>query len=265
MRFPGRCGRAVLLVLAVTLFAAAGTAAEGPRPPCVDGSVEPDYAQPGAFPNIRIWFADDLVGGWPPAACTQWPPLADAIVVATAGRFVEPGGIPAIAGRLAATSKLTDVRYWSATRQTWRPLIPEAHALNSPDRDDRREDFAVAEFTPGTTLYYWQHENSPAGKLVYRVDIREHSDDRLVLAMENATPVRFMLLPLFAEGEYRSLYFVERETGDTWRYYSLLRAPTPISLAVRSHRASYINRAAAIFRYVAGLPTDTEPPLAPKP
>jgi len=87
--------------------------------------------------------------------------------------------------------------------------------------------------------------------------------DRLTLAFENATPVRYLLLPLFAPGEYQFIYFLQREDGDLWRFYNLLRAAVSFGLSGQDHEASFINRAVAIFHFVAGLPGDKAHPPRP--
>ena len=78
--------------------------------------------------------------------------------------------------------------------------------------------------------------------------------------MENALPISSLLLPLFDRGEYQFLYFFERESAGVWRYYSLMRTAGPSNLLVRSFKSSFVNRAVAIYRHIAGIPTDQEPP-----
>jgi hypothetical protein len=47
-----------------------------------------------------------------------------------------------------------------------------------------------------------------------------------------------------------------------WGYYQTIRATAGASALALGSDASYVNRLAALYRYVAGIPTDQEPPLA---
>jgi hypothetical protein len=234
-----------------------------PVPACADAGPNPAYGDVGPTPSVKVWYGSDFEKQWRPPACLKWRPMDVAVVVATAGRFHEAGGIEAILSRFAGVSRLTTMKYWSVTRQVWRQLVPQAHALSGPDRASRRGDFSPSELTQGVRFHYWQRENSPADDVVYRVEVRTRSADALTLAFENATPVRFLLLPLFDAGEYQFVYFLAREDGDIWRYYSLLRTAGSLGILGRDHAASFINRAVAVFRYIAGMAGDSAPPAAP--
>jgi hypothetical protein len=83
-----------------------------------------------------------------------------------------------------------------------------------------------------------------------------------VIATENVTAVRKLILTMFAPGELQSTYFLERRSPGVWTYYSLSRTSPDANPLARGHAASYLNRAVALFRYVAGIPTDQEPPAA---
>jgi hypothetical protein len=58
----------------------------------------------------------------------------------------------------------------------------------------------------------------------------------------------------------QSVHFIERESPDIWRYYSIARTGKDASSLTAGHEASSINRAVAFFRYIADMPTDKEPP-----
>jgi hypothetical protein len=72
--------------------------------------------------------------------------------------------------------------------------------------------------------------------------------------------MRYFLIPLFHPGEMQSVHFIERESADIWRYYSIARTGKDASSLTVGHEASSINRAVAFFRYISGIPTDKEPP-----
>lgn len=216
----------------------------------------------GEPPVVKIWYGDDLEL-WTPPRCTGWEPIEFNVLIATSGRFKHTGTMAELLHRLGAVSAMRGVQYWSHTRETWRMLILDADALNSPDPNDIRGDFTDAELVPGQDHFLWQHENTPAGKLVYRLNVLERDDIRAILALENTEALTYLFVTVFNAGEYQFLYFFDRESDDTWRYYSLVRVGASFNPLVRQGGPSYINRSVAMFRHFAGIPTDLEPPVAP--
>jgi hypothetical protein len=79
------------------------------------------------------------------------------------------------------------------------------------------------------------------------------------------TPIRALLViipvTVFAPGELRTVHFFKRGSDDVWNYYLLTLAN---GARAQGQQSSLVNRAAALFRYVAGQQTDREPPLAPR-
>ena len=116
----------------------------------------------------------------------------------------------------------------------------------------------------GADLYFAQDDNRSTGEVDYRLRVREIDPDRLALETENVSTVRYLLIRLAGPGDPQSVYFLERRSADEWAYYSLARTGAGASSLTQGHEASYVNRAAALFRHVAGLPTDQEPPAPPK-
>lgn len=110
---------------------------------------------------------------------------------------------------------------------------------------------------------YFQQEDNLSGKAVYRLRIGSASPDRLVFETENTSTMRYFLIPLFYPGEMQSVYFLERESQDVWRYYSIARMGKNASRLTVGHDASSVNRAVAFYRYLVGIPTDKEPPASP--
>lgn len=64
-------------------------------------------------------------------------------------------------------------------------------------------------------------------------------------------------------GEMQSIYFLEREPQDVWRNYSIARTGKDANTLTAGHDASFINWAVAYYRYLAGIPSDKEPPRLP--
>ena len=77
-----------------------------------------------------------------------------------------------------------------------------------------------------------------------------------------AGAVGYLLMTMFHAGEMQSIYFLDRESADVWRYYSMARTGKASSSLTTGHEASWINRSVAFFRHTAGIPTDQEPPAA---
>ena len=222
----------------------------------------PAYADLGSLPIVQVWTGNELDPDYAPADCTGWQPTAFRTLVATAGRFRHQGRVEDLVARFAAISALKTIRYWSVWDKRWENLIMGASALSGPDATLLRADFQVDEMISGADLYFVQNDNRSTDTVVYRLRVREIAPDRLVVETENVSAVRYLLLPLASPGDLQVLYFLERQTSNEWGYYSLARIAGASSL-MPGHEASYINRATASFRYLAGLATELEPVAAP--
>ena len=149
----------------------------------------------------------------------------------------------------------------STTHQQWQTLIADAHALAGPRSPQRREDFTPGEMKEGAVLYFEQVDNL-SGRGVYRLHIAEATADHLVFDLENVSTMRYLLVPILHPGEMQSIYFLDRESADVWRYYSIMRTGKNASQLIGGNESSAINRAVAYYRYFVGIPTDQEPPAA---
>lgn len=278
---PGRarpeCGAALagfVTLLLACLPAGTSTAATQealPQPPC-ETAPFPSYpaeATPGSAPAmVRAWQAGTELPRWTPPACTGWSPGSGQgfrVLVALAGRIVvAPGaGAEELLGRFAAVSRLGAVRYWSTSDGEWRPLVTDAAALVGPDPARRRGDFSASELLGGRAAYFVQHDSRSSGEVVYRIRVLDSGLDRLVVQTENVTPVRLLLVTLFQPGALQAVHFFNRLSPTGWGYYSLSRTTEEGSSSLTGgHAASYVNRAAALFRLAAGVPTDGDPPMA---
>jgi hypothetical protein len=244
---------ALALSLAFPSAPQAALAGEPPRPPCGGEAPEPPFPAPGAPPNVRLWHASELPPEWRPPPCTGWGELRFDQLVGLAGRLPSGLGAKDLLARFGAISELTRLRYWSVTRGRCRQLIEETYALAGPEEHQRRADFAPEEMVAGKDLYYFQDDNGPAAGAVYRMRLREVAPDRLVLEIENVSAIKLLLAPLFEPGELRALYFIARDRGGGWTYYSLSGATAGVSPLARGHDASYVNRALALYAYLAGV------------
>ncbi len=232
--------------------------AAGPQPPC--GAVsDPPYPDLEHSPAIKVWDRSSLGRDWAPPDCLGWSAPGFTTLVSTVARF-HATGMDTLLRRIGGVSGLTGIRYWSTTHQSWRTLIVSASALAGPG-GSTRPDFSAADLAPGTTRYF-QQSDSLSGKATYSLQVGSVSPDRLVFETENITGLHYMLMPLFPPHELQAIYFLERESPGTWRYYSLARTGKGANSLAAGHDASTINRAVAFFRYFAGIPTDQEPPAA---
>jgi hypothetical protein len=213
---------------------------------------------------VEVWRSDDLKrSGWKPPDCSGWAPSSHSkLILALAGSFHFDGTADELVSRIGAISTLRGVRYWSVTDKIWRPLVIDASALSRPDSRSRRSDFQTAEMTEGSELYYWEND-SRSGKIVHRMTVRERSPVRVVIATENMTPVRFSFVTLFAPGALHWVEFVELVSPGVWGVYLLTQTGEGMSAFTGGDEASYVNRAVAIYRHLARIPTDQEPPAAP--
>lgn len=231
-----------------------------PRPPC-DGSPIPAYPDPDSPPTIAAGNGTGLEA-WMPPACTGWVAPGAKVLVGLAASFRDEGAIDDFAARLGAVSRLREIRYWSVTDKAWRPLITDAAAVYGPDDRRRRDDFTAAEMIQGKELYFVQHDSRSTGEVLYRMRVLEKSDSRLVVNVENASPIRFLAFTLFGANDLQVVTFVERRGPGLWGYYSLSRTGMNASRLAGGHESSYVNRAIAIYRHFVGIPSDRDPPAA---
>lgn len=247
------------LLLGAVFAAPAGAQ---PRLPC-DANALPDYAPLDAPLAFQVWRPQDLAAPWKPPPCARWAERDFSALIALAGRIGGVSSAEVLLRRLGAVSKTGGVVYWSHSRQRWRPLFEETYALEGPEPGLRRDDFELGELAVSRAYHLWQKENAAVSGSVLRVRFHEITPDRLVLEQVNVTETRFLLVPLLDAGDYEALIFLTRERDDIWTYYHIIRYGDGGDAFSASHRASLLNRADALFRYIADLPAETAIPLAP--
>jgi len=238
-----------------------GAPDSGPQPPCGNDPA-PAYPIVDTRPTTRFWDGGDLGHDWTPPPCTGWTTRGFSTLVATAGHFRSTRGVDEIRRRIGAISELEGLLYWSTTHQKWQAMIVDANAITGSERGQLRKDFSPEEISEGSVFYYQQTDNL-AGKAMYRMHIIAASPDHVVFETENISTVRYLLVPLFRPGDLQSIYFLDRElskSNDEWRYYSLIRTGKNASKLINGHEASSVNRAVTFYRYLAGIPTNMEPP-----
>ncbi len=253
----GQVKTLVPVIIIVALVAAGSQARAQPVPPChLGNTIAPAYGAIGDAPSVQSWqdielAADDF--------CLASLQGAMALVVALAARFDGAKSLDEIAARFGAISATQGMLYWSTTDQRWRPLISETFAIDGPDTRRPRPDFTAQEIFSGRTLYFAQNDTRSTGLNIYSISARVAASDRLVVEIVNLTPVRFTLVTLFEPQALRSVHFIERLKTDEWGYYAISAVQAG---AVQGHEKSFINRAAAFYRFLIGVAPDSKPPLA---
>jgi len=234
--------------------------ADAPRLPCGVAPL-PAHAEPGSPPNVRAW-SGKAARGWQPPSCSSWQPTDADMLVGLAGSFRYDGEIDGLLARIGAISTKKGVRYWSTTEKNWQLLVTDAFALSGADAALRRADFKPTELAQGQAIHYAQSDNRSAGLCVYRERVLAADRDRVLIESENLTPIRKMMVTLYAPGDLQTLYVIERRAPGQWNFFSLTRTRMASSMLPTGSEASYINRSVAFYRHVAGIPTDQEPPAA---
>jgi hypothetical protein len=242
------------------LCQARGYAQLGPQPPCGAETVPP-YPGLDSSPIVKFWSESDFGHDWRPPACTGWAEVGFSTLITTVARFRYTSGAEGLLRHIGAISELAGMRYWSTTHKQWQTLIVAAHALTGSQPSHRRQDFMPDEIKEGKILYLEQVDNL-SGTAIYRMHIAEASADRIVFDLANVSIMRYFFLTLFRPGEMQSVYFLDRESDNVWRYYSIARTGRNASRLATGHESSSINRAVAFYRSLAGIPTDQEPPAA---
>lgn len=251
----GAPGKKVFVILLTVLLAGTASAAEGLQPPC---GIPPTPPYP-VVSNVPVVLTETQ-SHWRPPSCVGWQGSPPTHVVAVAGRIREPGGVAVLLARFGAFSSLAGVRYWSETEQSWQTLITVAYSVVDAAGTTRRGDFRPEEMLPGVALYSAERDNRSSQNVIYRMQVLERAQDRIVVSITNVSPVSRYLVTLFAPGELQTTYFLDRLGPDDWGYYALSGATT--GFLTGGHPASWINRAIAFYRHFAGIPTDLEPPAA---
>jgi hypothetical protein len=248
------------VLLAILLCQPRGYAQIGPQPPCGMEPVPP-YRDLGDSAVVKAWSKSEVGDNWRPPACTGWTAVGFTSLVTTVARFRHTSEAEDLLRHIGAISELTGMRYWSTTHKQWQTLIVNAYALTGDQTGRRREDFRPDEMKEGTVLYFEQVDNL-SGKAIYRMHIAKASVDRLVVDVENVSTIRYLFITLFPPGEIQSAYFLDRESQDVWRFYSIVRTGTNANRLLAGNESSAVNRAVAFYRYLVGIPTDQEPPAA---
>jgi hypothetical protein len=253
---------AATLVAAVAVAGTTCAAAASPAvPPCDEIPPQPAYGMVDEAPTVQVWTDGRLVIPPTEIPCLGWSAPSFRTLVAVAGSFRSSDDSAGLLARFGTISGLLTIRYWSVTDHAWLPLVTAATALTAQVSGQSRGDFTSVEVGSGRDLFLSQRDNRASTDVVYRMRVRESAGDRFIVETENLTPVRWWGLTLFSPAEIQAVYFLQERTAGVWSYYSLTKIGGG-SWLTAGHEMSYVNRAVALYRHLAGIPTDLEPPAA---
>lgn len=232
----------------------------GPKPPC-SNEVDPSYPALDEQVVTKPWSAAYLGRDWDPPTCLGWDSNGFTTLVTTVATFRFQAEEAGLLHNFGAVSQWKGLRYWSVTHKQWRTLITDGYALSAPQGGQRRADFTATEMAQENVLYFEQ-ENNLTGKGTYRMQIVRASNDHIEIKIDNVSAIRYLLVPVLHPGDPQSVYFLDRESGDNWHYYSIVRTGKSASRLLAVSESSAINRAVAAYRHIVGIPDTTEPPAA---
>lgn len=236
--------------------------ADDAQPPCNGSAPFPQYGLVDEAPIVGTWPQLTSASLAALAGCVAWPTSTSRLIVAVAGRFRSSDDVDGLLARFGAVSDMLSVRYWSVTDHSWRPLVTSSTALIATVAGQPRSDFTALELRSGHDVYFAQRDSRAASEAVYRMRVRESTAGRIVIDTDNVTSIRWWGLTLFGPGDIRSVYILDQQEPGIWSYYSLTKIGGNGWLT-GGHDKSYINRIVALYRHLASIPSDLEPPPAP--
>lgn len=252
---------AALLLVFLPSLAGAQTGLQGfdLRPPC-EGTPPPAYGVAGGPPATAVWSEGALnKGAWAAAPCLRWVGGRVRMASALAATLSTPTVDPLLT-RFAALSRYKSIRFWSIMYENWEEFVADAGFIDGPQSQNTLPDLKPSDFVAGRELYYF--EMSRAGRTVHRMTVRQRTDDRVEIATENVMPIRFAKATLFDTGALQTVTFLDRRGPDQWGYFQTIGVGMESSFFAVQSTSPYINRLIALYRYMANIPTDRDPPAA---
>ena len=216
-----------------------------PRMPCNGDVPVPAYAD-AAEPAMQTWANVD----WQAPACVGWPGTHYKLVIAVAGQVQAPDDA-ALRSRIGAVSAMRGLRYWSVSENASRVLIKDAFAITGPG-GSRRADFTPDEVRPGAVLHFVEEDNRSSAAVEYRMRVLAATRDQVIVETENVTPIEAFMVTLFPPAALRAVYVMTRIEGNKWGLYAVSASTDSANNLVKLAKASYSNRARALYGHFAG-------------
>ncbi|HWA79142.1 MAG TPA: DUF6675 family protein, partial [Acetobacteraceae bacterium] len=208
-------------------------------------------------PRFRVWHASDLPN-WHPSACFGWPPGDFTILTVLSGAFAFDGTGDDLLARFGAVSAFKGIQYWSRSDDRWETFITDAAALEDASPRGRRADFTLDELKAGGDLYFLRADDRSSRPVVYVLHVDEATPDRIVVRIGNVSPVMAFIVTAFDAGAIRSTYILEKTAPGRWGYYAMTELDEGL-MVIGNYEEDYRTRNLAIFRHLAGIPTDQAP------
>ena len=200
-----RRGLGVLLAIAV----AASTAGACPTKltqMIPDGVVRERLQQQGIQVPLPAGATPELVPELPSRSAIAASVAAIGVTYGAEVLRLLPGGScdwTALYNHLRAVSTLQGIEYFSDSRGHYRTLYQRSHAIVGP-ADRTPQPDPVASSVPRHSSLFLEQEDSTFGSNVYQADFR-FDGVSIVMQMENLTTMWWGILPLVAEGDFRSV------------------------------------------------------------
>jgi hypothetical protein len=231
------------------------------NPPC-GGPPQPAYAAPGAPPVIATWTEEDANrAAWQNAPCLHWPPDRTRLAAALSA-VLHAGSLDDLLARYGALSQYSAIRFWSTMHQTWEPFVVQAGFTDGVEAHYTHPDLRPEDFVAGRQFYYYEIDPR-TGRTIHRLSVNQRTADRIELSTENMTAMKYSMFTIFEPRGLRSATFIERRGPNEWGYYQAIGVGEGSDFIAVHSASPYVNRLTALYRYMAGLPTDSGPPAAP--
>ena len=201
-----RGGLAVLLVVAVAASTAGACPAELTQL-VPDGVVRARLQQRGVQVPLPAGATPELVPELPNRSAIAASIGAIGVTYGAEVLRLLPGGAScdwtALYNHLRAVSTLQGIEYFSDSRGRYRTLYQRSHAIVGP-ADRTPQPDPVASVVPRHSSLFLEQEDSTFGGNVYQADFR-FDGVSIVMQIENLTTMWWGILPLVAEGDFRSV------------------------------------------------------------
>jgi hypothetical protein len=252
---------AALIVLPASSFAQTPLQGFAMHPPC-DGPPQPAYAPVGASPVIATWDERNAnKTAWQASPCLQWSGgktrMATALSV-----VLHASSLDELITRYGALSQYSSIRVWSTMHHAWEPFTTHAGFTDGPSAAVTFPDPKASDFVTGKQFYYYEIDPR-TGRTVHRLTVGQRTADRVELITENVTPITYSMFTLFEPHGLRTATFIERRGPQEWGYFQTIGVGEGSDFIAVHSASPYVNRLTALYRYMAGVPTDGAPPAAP--
>lgn len=204
----------------------------------------------GGAPTVATWVSTQASSS-PAPDCAGLRTRDFVLVTSVTARFADAASADALLARIGAVSSMKGMTYWSEKDQRREVLITDAAAVTASGSATRRADFSVAELKAGQAVHYAQHDNRASNEVGYSMRVAQASPTGWTVVLENTTPVKLYLVTLFEPGDIQTVISVEQLAPGQWGYRSLTGIRKVGMGSVESYRASYSNRAVAMFEHIA--------------